>query len=220
MADFLPEFVDATLFFFVLFNPFLMSVYLLDLVKTLDGRTFIKVMGRASVIAWSVFALFAIGGDTIFIDYLQVRFASFMLFGGVIFLLIGIRYVMKGPEAIEALRGPPEYLAGAVAMPFMIGPGTVSASVLTGVILPIPLALLSVAVAMLGGVGGLILLKLLHDHVSKKNEELVERYIDLIGRAMSLLVGTIAIDMILTGIETWWANAGPAVTGAVTGAGP
>ena len=33
------------------------------------------------------------------------------------------------------MRGAPEHLAGTIAMPFMIGPGTISAAVVTGMAL-------------------------------------------------------------------------------------
>jgi multiple antibiotic resistance protein len=32
------------------------------------------------------------------------------------------------------MRGAPEHLAGTIAMPFMIGPGTISAAVVTGLV--------------------------------------------------------------------------------------
>ena len=34
------------------------------------------------------------------------------------------------------MRGAPEHLAGTIAMPFMIGPGTISAAVVTGMGVP------------------------------------------------------------------------------------
>ena len=118
--------------FFALLNPFLLSIYLLDLIEDLTIATFSRVLIRASLIAGTVFWLFSWGGEAIFTNYLQVRFASFQLFGGIIFLLIGIRFVFSGVDAVRATRGPPEHLAGSIAMPFLIGPGTVSAAVLIG----------------------------------------------------------------------------------------
>ena len=46
--------------------------------------------------------------------------------------MIGYRYVFQGADTIGEMRGAPEHLAGTVAMPFMIGPGTISAAVVTG----------------------------------------------------------------------------------------
>ena len=63
---------------------------------------------------------------------LHARFESFQIFGGLIFLVIGYRYVFEGADTIGVMRGAPNHLAGTIAMPFMIGPGTISASVITG----------------------------------------------------------------------------------------
>lgn len=47
--------------------------------------------------------------------------------------MIGYRYVFQGADTIGEMRGAPEHLAGTIAMPFMIGPGTISAAVVTGI---------------------------------------------------------------------------------------
>lgn len=197
-------FVKSTTLLVVLLNPFLMSIFLIDLIENLDDRTFFTTLTRGVIIATSVFWLFALGGDAIFSDVLQVRFASFLIFGGIVFIVIGLRFIQVGPEALSELRGPPQHIAGSIAMPFMIGPGTVSACVVTGARLPITWALGSIAIAMLVMVVGLLAIKWLYGLVKERNGALVERYIDIIGRVSALLIGTIAVDMVLTGIERWW----------------
>lgn len=197
------SFLRSTLLLFALLNPFLMSIYLLDLLTGLDGPAFRRVLVRGSLIAGTVFLLFAATGDALFRDVLQVRYASFLMFGGVIFLIIGIRYVMVGPQALEQLRGEPEHIAGSIALPFMIGPGTISASVMAGARLPFPRAAAAIACAMAGTFLGLVLLKRLHDDLRQSDEARVRRYIDLVGRISALIIGTFAVDMILTGVEEW-----------------
>ena len=197
------RFLDSTLFLFVLLNPFLLALYLLDLIKSLDAATFRSVLWRAVLIAGSIFAVFAITGESLFQDLLQLSFSSFQVFGGVVFLIIGIRYVMQGPSAIEKLRGESEHLAGSIAMPFLVGPGTVTASVLAGVGQSPPMAVLSVVVAMFLALVGLLGVKWLHDHVRARHERLVERYTEIVGRLAAFLVGTVAVDMILRGLEDW-----------------
>ncbi|WP_219907911.1 MarC family protein [Enhygromyxa salina] len=203
MAFELDPFMKSTMLLVVLLNPFLMSIYLLDMIQTLDDRTFNQILTRGSLIATGVFCVFAAGGDAIFQDVLQVRFASFLVFGGILFLLIGVRFAQDGPEALTQLRGAPGHLAGAIAMPFMVGPGTVSASILAGARLPVVWALVSIVAAMSVTVGGLVVLKAIHTRVQQRNVELVDRYVDVIGRASALLIGTIAIDMVLSGLELW-----------------
>lgn len=187
----------------VLLNPFLLSIYLLDLIRNLSRRRFAGVMLRASVIAGSVFAGFALLGDRAFTEILHTRFEAFLIFGGIVFLLVGLQFVFRGPQAMAGLRGNAAYLEGSVAMPFLIGPGTVSASVLIGARLPAGPAVAAVAVAMAIAAAALIGFKCFHDWAKKRNEELVERYIEIMGRMISLLIGTIAVEMILLGIERW-----------------
>ncbi len=194
---------ESALLLFVLLNPFLMSAYLIGLIEELDRRQFAGVMARASLISASVFILFALAGDRIFSDVLQVRFGAFLIFGGVIFLLIAVQFVQKGKGAITMLRGSPDHLAGAVAMPFMIGPGTVSASVLAGSRLPFVWATLAIVTALTWVALSLIAMKLLHDVVRERNESLVERYMEIVGRISGLVIGTIAVEMVLQGVDLW-----------------
>jgi small neutral amino acid transporter SnatA (MarC family) len=46
----------------------------------------------------------------------------------------------------------------------------------------------------------LILMKFAHDHLRYKHAKYIDRYVDIVGRLSALLIGTIAIDMIITGI--------------------
>lgn len=196
-------FIDSYLLLFVLLNPFLLSIYLLDLISDLDVGTFYRRLIGAALISFPVFGAFAVVGDAIFSRVLQVRFAAFLIFGGVVFLVIGIRYVMLGSQAIRELRGSAEHVSGSIAMPFLIGPGTVSASVLAGSHQSSPFALLSIAAALATVVGSLMIIKRLFDGVRKHNERLVHRYVDVVGRISALVIGTIAVDLILQGIDIW-----------------
>jgi len=191
---------------FVLLNPFLMSVYLLQIIREMDRGTFTRVMIRGGLISVVVFFMFAALGDAIFQDVLQVRFAAFMLFGGIVFLVIALRFMFRGPDAIEMMRGSPDHVAGAVAMPFMIGPGTINASVIAGSQLPLSIALATILAAVGAVVTGVWLLKSLHDFVSRRNGKLVTRYVDLTGRISALVIGSISIEMMFQAIERWLAT--------------
>jgi multiple antibiotic resistance protein len=197
------QFWDSVVLLAVLFNPFLMSAYLHDLMSELSLRAFATVLLRAFAISGVVFCTFALAGDQLFTQVLQVRFAAFLVFGGVIFLIIAIRYMTLGAKMIEVLRGPPEHLAGALAMPFMIGPGTVSASVLIGQRLQASLAFTAIGLAMVISCLFLLLMKIVFDSIRKRSEQLMERYLEISGRVAAILIGTIAVDMIMRGLDLW-----------------
>ncbi len=199
MSDFLRS---ATLML-VLLNPFLVIIYLIDVVQKLEFRAFCGVMLKAAAISLAVFWSFAVLGDAVFSDIVQAEFASFQIFGGIIFLLIGLQFVFKGVTSIEMLRGDSENLAGAIAMPIFIGPGTISASVIAGErhnpMLACGAILLAVGLSVVIMMG----LKRMHDYVRPRREPLVQRYIEIAGRITALFVGTISIEMIMRGIGVW-----------------
>lgn len=193
-------YIHAFVLFFSLLNPFLMSVYMVGMIRNTEAKTFNKALIQGSLIALGVFVLFAWGGENIFTRYLNVRFESFQIFGGLIFLVIGYRYVFQGAETIGEMRGAPEHLAGTIAMPFMIGPGTISAAVVTGVTVPFTGAVMVIALTMVLTCSILILMKYAHDHLRYKHAKHIDRYFDIVGRLAALLIGTIAIDMIVNGV--------------------
>ncbi len=108
-----------------------------------------------------------------------------------------------GPSAIEILRGESKHLAGAIAMPVLVGPGTISASVVIGKRHDSLLACLCIVVALSVCLVAVAILKYIHDRIQEKNEPLVERYIEIAGRVTALFVGTVAVQMILTGLVSW-----------------
>ena len=197
------DFFKSTTLLLTLLNPFLVIIYLVDVVQKLKQKQFHRVLVRAALIAITVFCSFAILGDTIFTGLMQVEFASFQIFGGIIFLLIGIQFVFRGPAAIEFLRGESEHIAGSIAMPVLIGPGTISASVVIGKSHDPLMACAAVVIAVVTCLFIISLLKSLHDRVRPTREALIERYIMIAGRITALYVGTVAIDMIMQGLRTW-----------------
>ena len=187
----------------VLLNPFLIIVYLIDIVKKKPKDIFRQIMFRASLISSVVFCSFALLGDTIFKSVFNASFASFQIFGGVIFLLTGIQFVFKGSASIESLRGESKYVAGAIAMPIFIGPGTISYSVFIGERLNKLHAVIAIVLAVALCSTIILFLKYLHDKIQQQKEELIEQYIDIAGRVIALLIGTVSIELIMDGLDYW-----------------
>ncbi len=95
------DIIKSTLLLLVLLNPFLLVIYLVDVIRKVKKEEFTKVLIRAGLIACFVFCKFAILGDAVFSDFMQVDFASFQIFGGIVFLIIGLQFVFKGPSAMS-----------------------------------------------------------------------------------------------------------------------
>jgi len=128
-----------------------------------------------------IFCCFALLGDAVFSNVLQANFASFQIFGGLVFLLIGLQFVFRGPKVIEILREDSQQLAGAIAMPILIGPGTISASVIIGKRQDPVMACIAVVTAIMVSIFIMIGLKFLHDYAKPKKEPLIQRYIEIAG---------------------------------------
>ena len=197
------DLLSSLLLMLVLLNPFLLVVYLTDVAQKLDRRQFARVLLRGCLIASAVFCLFAVLGDAVFTNMMRSDFASFQIFGGIVFLLIGVQFVFRGPAAIEILRGESEHLAGAIAMPMLVGPGTISASVIIGERHNPIAACVTVLAAVLTSLLIMIGLKILHDYVRPRHERLIERYIEIAGRITAMFIGTVSVEMIMQGIGTW-----------------
>jgi multiple antibiotic resistance protein len=197
------DFIKSTILLLTLLNPFLLIIYLIDVVQKLNPKQFYHVLLRAGLIASTVFCSFVILGDNIFSSLIQVEFASFQIFGGIIFLLIGIQFVFNGPTAITMLRGESKHIAGSIAMPVLIGPGTLSACIVIGKRHDPVLACSAVLAAVVICLIVVIILKVMHDKVHSTKESLIERYIEIAGRITALYVGTVAIEMIMQGLKIW-----------------
>ncbi len=188
---------------FALLNPFLLGVYMLGAIRGLPPATFRAVLARGAALACTVFGVFAVAGDSLFGSFVPARFASFQIFGGIVFLMIGTRYVLNGADAIASIRGPIHTDTGTVAFLYFVGPGTVSASVVIGGRHDVSVALAIIAVAVALATLSMFVVKRAFDHYRAKRESTVDRVFEIVGRLAGLLVGTFAVDMILNGIAAF-----------------
>lgn len=192
--------------FLAILNPFALCLYLVGTMEDLSMRAFLRVLAGACLISLSAFILCAVAGETILYHVLGVRIDAMRAFGGVIFFIVAYRYVMQGYRATEILRGSLEELPSAIALPYMIGAGTITQSILLGkqhnpiqssIVLTAGMVLCFVAV---------VCFKLLRDRMRGARERIFDRYVNTLARINGLLIGAISTEMIVTGIEHLWTN--------------
>ena len=118
-------------------------------------------------------------------------------------MIIGIRFIFQGVDVVRNLRGKSEHIAGAIAMPILIGPGSIGASIIIGERLEPLWAIISIVTALILTYLIMVLLKALHDYVKPRNEKLIQRYIEIMGRVTALVIGAFSIEMIMQGLKTW-----------------
>ena len=116
--------------------------------------------------------------------------------------VIGIRLIVGSGMAVR-LRPDDEDVAVSIAMPLIIGPGTISASVLAGARLSKWDAVGAIAAALIVAFLAMLAFKRVHDAARQRDERLVGLYTEIAGRVTALFTGSFAIDMILRGLEGW-----------------
>ena len=102
------------------------------------------------------------------------------------------------------LRGEPDNLVGAIVMPIMIGPGTISVSIIIGKRLDLLFAILAIPISVFLTSIIMYLLKILHDYIKPKKEIVIQHYIEIMGRIVPLIVGIFSVEMIFQGINPWF----------------
>ena len=172
--------------------------------EDLDSSSFYKVLLWASLISLCVFWVFAIFGEHLLIDFLSIKPEALRIFGGVIFAIVGYNYVMKGSRATEILRGSIEELPSEIALPFMIGAGTITQSILIGKnntrVMSISVILISLAVSYII----VIIFRYIRVRLNKRKEGIFDKYVNIFSRINGLIIGAVSIDMIVSGIHKLW----------------
>ncbi len=186
--------------FLVMLNPFAMFVLLQPVRRDMEGPHFMAVLLRASISTAIILVLFYLGGDFLFTQILQVEFESFRVFGGIIIFSIAYLYIIKDRKALLQVKKDVNDLALDVSLPFMVGAGTISLSILLRQV--VPHLLLGIAIILLVVfvnyvlILGLGYMRLLF----RRKPEDFDKLMDAIMRVNIFFFGAIGIDMIITGI--------------------
>jgi len=196
--------LDSLLHFLTILNPFALCLYLVDVMDDLDSRAFVRVLCEASIISLVAFCLFALAGETLLVRFLGIKPEALRVFGGVIFLVVAYNYVTRGYKAAEYLRGSLEKLPSAIALPFMIGAGTITQAILIG---KKHEPLISVFILFIGlciCFAVIIVFKAVKDRLKEAKERVFERYVNIFSRINGLLIGAISTEMVVSGIKGLW----------------
>lgn len=198
------EMVGSTIPFLAILNPFALCLYMVGVVEDLDMRSFVRVLVGASLISMVAFWICALAGDSLLSNLLGIRPAAMRIFGGIIFFVVGYNYVLRGFRATEMLRGRVEELPSAIALPYMIGAGTITQAILVGkqhvwweAMLVLLIGIVVTFVVLLG-------FKVLHDRMHKRREAVFERYVNILARLNGLLIGAISTEMVVSSLHVLW----------------
>jgi len=159
---------------------------------------------QASLISLVVFFLFAWCGEPLLVDFLAVKPSALRVFGGLIFIIVAYNYVTQGYKATVFLRGDLEGLPSSIALPFMIGAGTITQAILTGKRHDTVSAFLVIACTIVVAFTIVAAFKITRDHMSGPRERVFQRYVNILARLNGLIIGAISVDMIAEGLKQLW----------------
>lgn len=183
-------------------NPFALFLYLTPIMKELKDKDFLLVLTKASVISYLIILFFILTGDVIFNFLFRIEFNSFRIFGGIVIFSFAYYYIVKGKKALIQLRGSLDDLAAEIAMPFMVGAGTISIAIIAAEEHTLKINMLMLPLILIINFTIIIGLKKIRDHIMQKRLRVAfDKSMGIFLRLTGFFVGAIGIDMILIGIQ-------------------
>lgn len=194
--------LGTVLAFIVMINPFALFLYLQPVMKELDSRKFLFVLAKASFISFAIYMIFLWFGNALFEKVFMIHFDSFRIFGGIVIFSFAYFYIVKGQKALLHIKENLDDLASEIALPFMVGAGTISLVILMSHNYDHWLGTLMIATALGTSIGIILLMKFIRDRIpGYKFKVAFDKVMEVLLRLMGFFVGAIGIDMIYQGIS-------------------
>ena len=191
--------LEAITSFLVMINPFALFLYLRPVMQDLPPAHFRQVLLRASVISLVVLLIFMGTGDALFTEVLNVRFHSFRLFGGIVIFSFAYLFIVKGEGALIQTREDLTELASGIALPFMVGAGTISLATVMGNELGFWMACLAIAVGLAITYAIIMTLKSIREEIPAPRFQVAfDKLMAIFLRINGFFLGAIGIDMVVT----------------------
>jgi multiple antibiotic resistance protein len=197
-----PVMISSIIEILVMLNPFALFLYLEPIRKDLSHRSFMKVIFKATFISFVICLIFFFFGDVLFSKVFIIHFESFRIFGGIIIFSYAYFFIVRGQKALIMIKENLDDLASEIALPFMVGAGTISLSIL----LSQKHSYLkgTIALMIIFALNFLILyvLKKFRDSIEmRKFKKAFDKNMEVLLRLNGFFIGAIGINMVLTGIK-------------------
>jgi multiple antibiotic resistance protein len=187
----------AILALFIIVDPFGNIPIFMSLTEKMPKEQKRKVFNTATFVGFILLLAFAFAGQEIF-SIFGVSIFSFEVAGGILLLIIAIRILISG-SLIEMNESPESIGAVPIAMPLLVGPGAITATIFN-------LQAYGVAVTALSVFAVLILTWAILRYVDKVYIFLGKTGALVIARVMALLIAAIAIQYVLFGVTHFLEN--------------
>lgn len=197
--------ISAILAFLAMLNPFALYLYLRPTMKDLPFGEYSEALIKAGMISLSIFLLFAVLKTFIFSTILNIDFASFRIFGGIIVFTFAFLFIARGQKAFIQLKGNVDELASEIALPYMVGAGTISLSIIirqdyglfaAGWMLVVIMAI-NVATVI-----GLHAIRVSLEH--RPSRKAFDYVMEILLRISGFFLGAIGVNMVLEGLKAFF----------------
>lgn len=188
--------------FLVMLNPFALFLYLTPVWKELSTRDFYKVLLKASLISFFTFTVFLVSGTFLFKKVFRLDFEAFRIFGGIIIFSFAYYFVAKGHRAFIQLKENLDEVASEIALPFMVGAGTITRTILIGNELALIKGILTLFIIM--GINFILIssLKFIRDSLRLRKLQIAfDKNMEVLLRITGFFLGAIGVDMVVKGIK-------------------
>jgi multiple antibiotic resistance protein len=185
----------------VLLNPFALFIYLQPVMRELSEKDFHKVLLKASMISFGIFGFFVLAGDFIFKAILQINFESFRIFGGIIIFTFAYLYIVQGKKSLISMKEDLDDLAAEIALPFMVGAGTISLCIVMSYRFSLPQGMLMLCIIIVLHYIVIFSLIKIRNMLSPKFKVAFDKNMEIALRLNGLFVGAIGLNMIIVGIN-------------------
>lgn len=194
--------ISSIIEFLVMLNPFALFLYLEPVRKDLTPKSFTRVILKATLISFFICLVFFFTGDLIFRKVFYIDFESFRIFGGIIIFSFAYFFIVRGQKALFIIKENLDDLASEIALPFMVGAGTISLSILLSqkhsFLIGSVLLVIIFAVNLLTLIA---LTKFRNSIETKRLKTAFDKNMEVLLRLNGFFIGAIGINMVLTGIN-------------------
>lgn len=193
--------LQYVIYFVTLMNPVAIFVYLIPLKQQRGLDDFTRILVRASLITFIIYSVFALFGEAIFTEILQVNFRSFQVFGGLVLTGLSFNYLVAGKRKMIKTEGEIYDIAAETALPYMVGTGTITMSILIGRALGNLPAILTVGGVIAISFAIIMTLALIRQGMKRRIKDRLDQNLQVFMRLNGFFVGAIGVDLIVQGIR-------------------
>lgn len=185
----------------VMINPIGLFLYLYPIRQELSRHDFIKVLIKATLISYFILVVFFFSGNFLFEKVFQINFESFRIFGGIVIFSFSYIFIVKGQKAFIHMKEDLDDLASEIALPFMVGAGTLSLTILLSHNVSGLNGVLYLLIALLLAFLIIIVLNIFRDKIPKEKWRIAfDKNMEVLLRLNGFFIGAIGVNMIIGGI--------------------